>query len=268
MCTIVALHRVHPTLPLLVLANRDEFYARRASGPTLLSESPRAAGGRDLERGGSWFGVSERGFFVGLTNQRQGGPKEPELRSRGEVVTALLGSESRAEVVAKLQALDAREYNPFNVLVGDAEALDVAYARREARSVAIESLAPGTWILPNDRIGSPEFPKTGRAETLAHPLLAATIEDLPRLARALLGDHTMPALEAIAEPPPGAWLSRDMLRALQAICIHTPVYGTRSASVVALGADGKVERYLFADGPPCTTDLVDCTSLVRGARAR
>ena len=67
MCTIVILRHVHSEWPLVLAANRDEFYGRPTQGPQLLSESPRVVGGRDVERGGTWMGTTDSGLFVGLT---------------------------------------------------------------------------------------------------------------------------------------------------------------------------------------------------------
>jgi len=262
MCTIVALYRVHPTLPLVVLANRDEMYARRTQGAAVLLESPRAVGGRDLEKGGTWSGVTATGLFVGVTNQRSYGMRDDKLLSRGQLVMDALAAGSVEGVEHVLQAIDAREYNAFNVLFGDARGLRVAYARRDDPRVAIEQLAAGTWILANDRIGSPEFPKTARAAELARPIATATLGALGDVGRALLSDHSLPPLDAVPPPSPGSIFPHAFLQQLQAICIHTPLYGTRSSSIVAIGAD-RVEKYLFADGPPCTTPYDDVTAMLR-----
>jgi hypothetical protein len=49
---------------------------------------------------------------------------------------------------------------------------------------------------------------------------------------------------------------------LDAICVHTPHYGTRSAALLAFSTSG-LEHYLYADGPPCQSPLVPQTELVR-----
>ncbi|MFW5921048.1 MAG: NRDE family protein, partial [Polyangiales bacterium] len=63
MCTIVVLHHVHPRHPLIVAANRDEFYERPATPPHVLSEQPRVVGGLDRRAGGTWMGVTGGGLF-------------------------------------------------------------------------------------------------------------------------------------------------------------------------------------------------------------
>ena len=260
-CTLIALHQVHRDIPLLVAANRDELYARPSSGPTVLREAPRAIGGRDQARGGTWLGASAPGFFVGLTNQRTFTPPDPALRSRGEVVLSALGAADLEAALAGLSALDGRAYNPFNLLLGDGRRLFVAYARPESARLELTELRPGIWALPNDRLGSTEFPKVDRAARLARPLLALPWEALVPRAQAMLADHEMPESEPVSETPLPRWLTPDLRGRLQALCVHTPLYGTRSATLLAISERG-VERYLHADGPPCQAPLCDRADLV------
>jgi uncharacterized protein with NRDE domain len=164
-------------------------------------------------------------------------------------VLQALRCRSVAEIDALIASLDGRTYNPFNLLYGDGRELHVAYAR-EQRAIGTESFEPGVIVLANDRVGAPEYPKTQRAEQLVTP--PPSLEGLG----AVLGDHEKPPLESIAEPPAGSRFNRELHRELQALCIHTPVYGTRSASIVAL-EPGRALRYLHADGSPCTTPFVE-----------
>jgi uncharacterized protein with NRDE domain len=240
-CTLIALHQVHRDYPLVVAANRDEFYARRSSPPLRLRESPRVVGGRDEEKGGTWLGVSERGLFVGITNQRTPAPPDASLRSRGEVVYGALAAPDLSHALDALAALDGRDYNSFNLMLGDAQRLYVAYARRELERLEIVALAPGIWALPNDRLGSLDFPKADRASELARDLVDLPWPELVPRAQTMLADHQG--------------------ELLQALCVHTPSYGTRSSSLLAIGPRG-VAHYLHAEGPPCESTLRDCTDLL------
>ena len=83
MCTLIVLHRCVTGRPLVVAANRDEFFARPAEGPAIrAARSGRILAPRDLEAGGSWVGLSERGVFAGLTNLR------PVHRAIGAMIDA------------------------------------------------------------------------------------------------------------------------------------------------------------------------------------
>ena len=76
----------------------------------------------------------------------------------------------------------------------------------------------------------------------------------------VLGDHDLPPEEDIADPPEGFVLMRENLRALQAVCVHTPRYGTSSATILAIDPGG-VQDYQFAPGPPCVTPFVSALGL-------
>jgi len=248
-CTIIAFHGAHPEAPLVIAANRDEFYARPTAAPHLLDADRKIYGGRDLQAGGTWLGVTPDGLFVGVTNQRTFALPDVTRHSRGELVLQALRCRSVGEIRALIASLDGRTYNPFNLLFGDGRELAVAYAREE-REIGVETFAPGVVVLANDRVGAPDYPKTRRAEELVNPVPAL---DALHVA---LSDHERPPLEAIAEPPAHSHFDRALLRELQALCIHTPLYGTRSSSIVAI-EPGRTLRYLHADGPPCTTAFTE-----------
>jgi uncharacterized protein with NRDE domain len=261
MCTIVALHQIRKDLPLVVAANRDEVYARPTLGPQRLSLLPRVVGGRDAKAGGTWMGVTDTGLVVAVTNQRTLAPPALDRRSRGELVMEALRSGTVAGVDELLRNEDARAFNPFNLLYGDSKQLRVAYAREHDRAIAVETLKPGIWVLANDRIGAPEYPKTRRAEALIAPHVNAPWEELEAKLRAMLADHSLPNIDEVPMPNPPSRFTQRFLRELQALCIHTEHYGTRSSSIVALESHN-VAKYLFADGAPCVTPFEDVAPLL------
>jgi uncharacterized protein with NRDE domain len=159
MCTLVVIAGLCPDVPLVVAANRDELYARASTGPAVLVSAPRIVGGRDLSKGGTWLGVTEQRFFVGVTNQRSWSAPDPDRRSRGELVLAPLREGAVSAAEASLRLVDARECNPFKLLFGDAESLRVACARDGRAEIAVEPLGRGVWVLSNDTIGSRDFPR-------------------------------------------------------------------------------------------------------------
>jgi uncharacterized protein with NRDE domain len=261
MCTIVAVNRIHPEFPVIIAANRDELYERPSSGPRLLSRHPRSIGGLDLREEGTWLGANERGLFVGVTNQRTHRLPDPSLRSRGQVVRQLLRAGSAIEVRERLIAIDPAAYNPFNLMFGDAEGLYVAYARPARSRASVEPLERGIYVLPNDRLDSPDFPRASRARRLVEEICEQPWPALANSLAEVLGDHHLPPIDEIAEPPADSIFSRRQLHRLQSICIHADGYGTCSATMIALAVDS-VGHYLFADGPPCTTSFRDVTSLL------
>jgi uncharacterized protein with NRDE domain len=170
MCTLIVLHRCLPGKPLVVAANRDEFFARPTEGPAIRqSQIGRILAPRDLEAGGSWVGLSERGVFAGLTNLRPiGGPtagtqaraslggasgddrKGKTLRSRGEVVMAALEARTAEEAAESLPRMLSRleegAYNPFQLCVADANSAALLVYRARPMIFALE---PGLHVVGN-----------------------------------------------------------------------------------------------------------------------
>src|SRR5437016_557368 len=85
MCLIALAHRASERWPLVIAANRDEFFARPTRAAHWWDDAPGVYGGRDLRAGGSWMAVTRRGRFAMVTNVRGVGPAEggPYTTSRG-----------------------------------------------------------------------------------------------------------------------------------------------------------------------------------------
>jgi len=264
MCTIIVRHEMDDWCSTLIASNRDEFYDRPATGPMVLCSTPLIVGGRDEREGGTWFGLTPAGLFVGLTNQRSFGARDDSLRSRGRLVVEALAEASLEGVKRHLGRVDPSSYNEFNLIFGDGDQLFAAYARREARAVEIETLEAGVHVLCNDRLGSAEFPKADKArKRVAAIPVDAWIRIKPRLVE-VLSDDSLPSPSEVPALPPGAPFDSEVARHLQAICVKTPVYGTVSSTIAAVGA-GRVEQYWFSQGPPSENSFEDVLHLTRGA---
>jgi uncharacterized protein with NRDE domain len=263
MCTIIVRHRMDDWCSTIIAANRDEFYERSASGPMVLREQPLIVGGRDEREGGTWFGITPLGLFLGLTNQRSFRPRDQSLRSRGQLVIDSLGTGSLQGMKDYLRQIDPAGYNEFNLIFGDGAEVCVAYGRRSARRVEIENLGDGVHVLCNDRLGSAEFPK---AEMVRSRVLSIPTGPWPRLKAELievLADESLPDPSLVPPLPPGAPFDAEIARRLQAICVTTPVYGTVSSTIAAV-SPGRVEQYQFSSGPPCATRFEDMLHLTHG----
>lgn len=238
MCTLAVFSRILPGLPLVVAANRDEFYARPAEGPTLLAIEPYVVGGRDLVAGGSWLATSERGLVVGILNRRTAEPPDPARASRGALCVALASSGSVEDAVAILAPLDAHTHNPFNVLVADRERAVVAQNRTEG--VVVQELPAGTHLLTNLDLNDPTCQRISRSSQRFQRLAEAFVASGDRSAlvaglHAVLGDH----LTAVDDRAP-----TDQL------CIHTDGFGTRSSSILVADDAGRFD-FLHSSGAPC-----------------
>lgn len=248
MCTLIVLDRVVPRTPLVVASNRDEYLARPAAPPTRIEPReegmPAFVAPQDLEAGGTWMGVNSHGLFVGLTN-RPTEKRRADRRSRGLLVLDALQHDSAARLAREMEPGLEGTYNPFNVLYADGRETFVT-SLGEGGSVT-RALDPGAHILCNREVNDTTSPKgAGLRRRLSRLDLGAPLEGLLGQLRALLQSHEP------ADHP------------LDAVCVHTPGYGTRSSSLMALGADRW--RYWHADGAPCQTKYRNHTTLLDSLR--
>ena len=236
MCLIVFAWRPAHAQPLIVAANRDEFYARPTQPLAQWADAPHVYAGRDLEAGGTWLGVNADGRFAALTNIRN--PALPlGHRSRGELVAQFLTSDDSIENYLADVASRSDEYGGFNLLVGNREQL---YYLSSARPEPL-ALEEGVYGLSNAGLDTP-WPKVRKAREA----LATQLEDPDPLALlALLSDPTTAPTREL--PDTGVSLATETL--LSSMFIASPNYGTRASTVLIVNADGSRRFVEHSFGP-------------------
>lgn len=242
MCLIVLAWKARADLPLVVAANRDEWRERPTEPAHWWADHPDLLAGRDLQAGGTWMGITRTGRFAAVTNFRDPGDKRSTARSRGALVTEfLLGGESPRAFLGSLAAR-AREYNGFNLIVGDGASLWY-FGSREAEARAIE---PGVHGLSNHLLDEP-WPKVVRGRMAMEEALQEG-DPAPRLFAAL-ADATGAPDDLLPDTGVGiAWERR-----LASPLIIGPDYGTRSSTVLTATDGGAIffeERTLGESGEP------------------
>jgi uncharacterized protein with NRDE domain len=283
MCTIITLFQAHPAFPLVIAANRDERYARPSSGPALLDQPRAVVAGRDLNFGGSWFGINAHGVAVavadqGLAGERGGNgrrargagrdgrpassaqaesqslsplPHAPDQRSRGLLVLDALGSASVGAVSELLAGIAPAHYNPFTLLHADTTAASIGH--HTDGPVKLRALAPGVDVMVS-AIGADHA--VWRTEYVLGALDAAR---LGALDAAGLCETLQTVLRHHA--PEGG---RD-----DAICRHREDSGTVSSFVALLTPTLAASQLHCALGAPCRTPYTNHSHLLRelaGAR--
>lgn len=245
MCTLAIYFQHTPALPLVVAANRDEFYARPTSEPRVIAHDPWVVAGQDLEAGGTWLGLNEHSMVVGLLNRRRPDGPDPARRSRGLLCLQALQTSSPGEALDFVRSHDPAAHNWFNLLIADAhEAWVVSNA---ADRLTVTALSPGLHLLTNLDLNDPTCPRIAKSFRLFEALPVDELaSDLPRLLeslRQILSDHEVPL-----DP---RWEGIG-----NTLCIHSPQYGTRSSSVLVHLPGERQMRYWHASGPPCRTQYV------------
>ena len=228
MCLILVAWRAHAQYPLLLAANRDEFF-HRAATPAAWWRQPDILAGRDLGAGGTWLGVARDGRFAALTNFRDASTPQRSAPSRGELVPATLAAALPVE--QQLQHLRATggSYNGFNLIFSDRERLAVF----ESMTGKGRVLGPGVYGLSNHLLDTP-WPKVRRAKSA----LSAALASLPdeRALLQLLRDERRPEDAQL----PRTGVSLEWERLMSSAFIRAPGYGTRCSSILLMDRDGGV----------------------------
>ena len=244
MCLIAFAHNVHPSCPLVLLANRDEFHARPTAPLAPWDDHPDILGGRDLEARGGWLALDRRRpRLAAVTNVRETPATRP-LLSRGALVRDFLSGDELAVSFAEQRRVDGNDYGPFNLLLWDGDDLIVATNRLKPRWEAVQA---GVHGLSNGSFDQP-WPKTRRLVTALSGWLDSPAGrasgpnedvDLESLYAALADEHRPADAEL---PDTGIGIERE--RILSTAFIKLPGYGTRASQIVMIGRDG---RTLFAE---------------------
>jgi uncharacterized protein with NRDE domain len=232
MCLLVVAWQAHPRYPLVVAANRDEFYERPTADMALWPAPDELIAGRDLRAGGTWLAMARDRRFGCVTNFRELQRPAPGAPSRGNLIPDYLRQAGGAR--AYLQELEsaAGAYSGFNLLLSDRDSL--WYASNRAAEFA-QSLSPGIYGLSNERLDTP-WPKLQRVRRGFDPLLKRGEIEQEELF-SILADPTQAGVD---ETLPNTGLSREWEQLLSSPFIGTEDYGTRSSTVVLVEASGAV----------------------------
>jgi uncharacterized protein with NRDE domain len=225
MCLIVFAWRPGHAQPLIVAANRDEFYARPSLPLAQWPQSPHVHAGRDLEAGGTWLGIGANGRFAALTNIRD--PHQPPSRkSRGELVAGFLTGDLSIDDYLSDVVRRSVEYAGFNLLIGNTHEL-WHFNSRESEAVILPA---GVYGLSNAGLDTP-WPKLIKARAALEEVLG---DPQPQALLALLSDsQTAPFTEL---PDTGVGLATEAL--LSSVFIASQSYGTRASTALIVQADG------------------------------
>ncbi len=225
MCLIVFAYKKHPNFPLILLANRDEFYSRPTKSADFWEDAPQVFAGRDLVCGGTWLGITNAGKFAALTNFREPNGKTGTI-SRGNLVSEFLTGDRTVNQYLELVRSDEGKYSGFNLIVGNFEGNESEFAYYSNRgSQATEILKPGIYGLSNSILDTPWQKVVSAKKTLSKKISNKFSEDdLFEILqnKALAADHNL--------PDTGIGLEHE--RILSSIYIETPIYGTRCSSLV------------------------------------
>jgi uncharacterized protein with NRDE domain len=208
MCLIAIAVHASPRYPIVIAANRDEFYDRSTRPLHIWDDDPNIAGGRDLRAGGSWLAVTRDGRFAAVTNIR-GNDGPPNPRSRGALVGDFIRSNVAPLVYA--QSIRSNDYAGFHLLAGDRESV-----AHNATDISARLLDDGIFAFSNAP-GSIDWPKI----VLAREAMSCALE----------GDVINDLLHFLITPRGGA-IEEEVF-----VSLPDRGYGTRSSTVIVMTPD-------------------------------
>ncbi len=237
MCLLIFAHRVYPGYPLVLAANRDEFYARPTAISAFWQTHPRLLAGRDLEAGGTWMGITRQGRFAAITNYRDPTANANPPRSRGELPLDFLNSQTPAEEYLANIAQRAHEYAGYNLLLGKGNEL-WHYNNQPQGSGSTPAppnrLKPGIYGLSNASLNTP-WPKVELGKARLSEQLGAQVPDHDALL-SLVNDRK----QASAKELNLQGMETEMEQVLSAQFILAGKYGTRSSTTMWMNDAGAV----------------------------
>lgn len=231
MCLIFFSLHQHPDYPVLIAANRDEFYQRPTQPMAFWDEDSNVLAGRDLLAAGTWMGVSRSGRFAFVTNYRDPANIRADAPSRGRLVSDFLQSRQSPQDYIHAVASRGAAYNGYNLVVG--AGVDVYYHSNYAGDV--QRLARGFYGLSNALLETP-WPKLLRGKQMLQRVFESPVIRPGVVFNALYDEQRAPDDQL---PDTGIGLERE--RALSSMFIKTPVYGTRCSSVLVISRQERVE---------------------------
>lgn len=253
MCLILTSWRSHPEYPLVVLANRDEFYERPTDPMHWWQDHPNVLAGRDRAdvhgESGTWMGWTKTGKFAALTNVRAPSEKNPDLRTRGEITSLFLKSHLAPQEFIKTHEKKFHRYNGFNFLSLDLSVPEpqllwlsnrvmMGHSIRQRKAMNPQSLTPGIYGLSNALLDTPWHKVQHRIGAFAQ-MLAMDPGQFQKT------EQYMQMMQDSTQAPdaylPQTGVSYEWEKVLSSAFIRSEHYGTRSTSLFRIRYDGHYE---------------------------
>ena len=235
MCLLLIALEQHPRYKLVLAANRDEYYDRPTAPAQFWEDNPNLLAGRDLKAGGTWLGITKTGRLAAITNYRDPVHTREHAPSRGNLVLHFLETNHSPRQYLENIRREGNQYNGFNLVLGTIDEL-FWYSNKGAE---ILQLSKGIYGLSNHLLDTP-WPKVEKAKKGMSGVIASNEELQPETLFEILGDQTQSADDVL----PDTGVGIEWERILGPMFISSPVYGTRSSTIILVD---RRDRVLFTE---------------------
>lgn len=231
MCLLLFSYKSHPEYKLILAANRDEFYDRPSSSAQFWDEDKNILAGKDLKEGGTWLGITRSGRFAAITNYRDMKTIKTSAPSRGSLTKRFLSSEILPDEYGKELLSSASLYNGYNLIFGDSS----GFFYFSNKSLKLIRLSPGIYGLSNHLLDTP-WPKVETSKISFKSALNKKEMNEEELF-SVLSDTSIPSDDSL----PDTGLSPEIERAVSPVFVETPLYGTRSSTVILWNKNDEIK---------------------------
>ena len=246
MCILAIQYQLVNDSPILIAANREEFYDRVSHAPSIQSGKPRILCGIDQQAGGTWLGVNQNGMFVAASNRTKARPPIA-ARSRGVLCRELLRCTSSRQALDQAQEeLSTGKYDGVNFVIADQESAWAVHGGDELNAVELEQ---GLSIIGNGDVNDPRDERV----QLAYRLLTLQTLDSPVKFLAVASK-----VFARSPSPPGR----------PTMIVRGRDWGTVSSTLISLGKKPRDAIYQFANGAPDQAKYEDFSPMLRDILSR
>ncbi len=245
MCIALIAYKYHRDYPLIILSNRDEFQNRPTICAHFWTEYPHILAAKDMEQGGTWFGINKNGRIALLTNFRGPGEMDPKKKTRGFLVIDFLKQNTPPSTYLRELRHTARLYNGYNLIFGDLEQILFYNNVKEI----IKRLDTGIHVLSNGVLDE-MWPKCIRLKKLfLESISTCSPISINSLFNILTDKKRFPDHQL---PDTGVGLDKE--RFLSPIFIKDPTYGTRTSTILTIDHQRAV-RFIERTYQPARDDI-------------
>ena len=241
MCVLALQFRTARDAPILVAANREEYFERSSQVPRIQSGRPRVICGIDRRAGGTWLGVSQHGLFAAVANRPKANlPAEP--RSRGLLCREMLNFDTAVKAAEHAAAeLATDRYAGANFICADANNAFVIHAGDRLETIELE---PGLHMLSNTRLND-------------HG------DERQEFVRRLLTLQRLDSAVAFLAVASRTFSRKPDPAGRRGVVVVGGEYGTVSSTLLSLTKKNHHAVYHFAAGPPSEHGYDDFSALLR-----
>ena len=234
MCVIAISFRQHQQFPLVIAANRDEFFNRPTRSIDWWPEDSNLLAGKDLTANGTWSGFTASGKFAAITNVREANSTpNSQSKSRGSIALDYLQGKLDPKDYLEELAARADAFEGFNLFVGTRDQL-FYFSNRQGK---IRQLTPGLYACSNGLLDS-SWPKVEKLKTDLSAAIERDRIDIQGLFSALRDDCMADKQQL---PDTGVGLSLEL--GLSPIFVKLGKYGTRCSTVAVASQDNCLMVY-------------------------